>query len=527
MVSLSIIFIIYLVISEYYGSSSDEKMLLMEGSGSSADKQEVNDIFSHLEEPKQSEISQQNCPILKDIELEISILKKESEENKVEYYKELENHEKDSHEKIVSASKFSIYDYRLQKSDLPKEYSALRAINGVIDIPDMSTSAKLTFLLLGKNYEGIIELINEKQVNSNTIVNGRSLISSIMISNVDVGLEFIYEIVNSDIEVNFSDLVNATLLGVDVGILRYLDENYYDDVTKVWENGFRRENLLMAAVGSSNIEAFFYWYNRGISSKPIEGDYGALDVLPNPKTTRQKKINSTIFEFLVSEGELPFDFFSLNSLDGKLDKNTLIANKNYIEMSRSFFNQNYEHNNLKINSKEEEIQNSLRLKFDILENCYGPSTEKSDYVNPVPNNTLIQLLEIKSIYEVADYVDLEQKKDDDIVLFLNSTDWDTNLEYFSNSSYSDDNHIFAEVYIINMINNGAPSDKIISAINAGISINEKSIFAIINSNRGALIDKLIPYGLDVYSTNSNSLNSLDYAIKMNRENIVDKLTAYF
>ena len=419
-------------------------------------------------------------------------------------------------EAFLNHSRLSIFQYRQYVSEYPNDYHSLSDHDGEIEIPSISETFKITQLVLSRDYGTIARLIENGEINNNTNISGTSLLVFILISDKSVQLEDIQLLMNAGLIVNFADLVYATLLGFGANTLSVLLDNFNGDITHIWKNGVRSDNILLASISVLNEEAFDFWLSLGVPPSVSKSDFNALDILPLPANQVEAKIVDHIFETLIDSGILPYVHGSFYELREKVSFQAYQRKKHHFEDFNLYASQEPGVYETKLHRLAEELTavNKEYDEFVAPSSCPAPKPDKAIWNS---NNLVAEVEAISSLY--SDVGVFDESTSSLLVSFFNK-DWRTYIAQVLN--FSGEEHQLQALSVLQLIVNKAPVDEVIEAVNGGAELADEAIFAIINSNRPELIEPLLPLGLNLSVRNSDGLTPLDYSMQFNDRPVIQE-----
>lgn len=444
-----------------------------------------------------------------------------------EFFELLKNNYAADAEFIVNHSNFSPYHYRAHLSDMPEDYQSLPPSDDPIPPPEIAKIIKLNQIILTKNYDEIKKLVMEGKVDRSTTFNGTSILISMIITNPQLTLKDIAEVISVGMKINLSDLVYVTIMGIDINILEMFHMNYDGDIHQVWDNGFRKDNLLLTAVSTKNISAFNYWRAQGVSPTISEDEYNAMDLLPSPTNEKDSYVIDEIFLELAKYNIYPHEYQNFIKLKDKISPDLYQDSSSYFENSPT-------RKKVKLVGRYADLDNlmkELNVSFQKVLSKYS-ACDLQNFLSKEQNiwdknNVVNDFRLISSIYKDLEPTQLEYLDESlSIQGSLLEEKWDT---YFNKMERLDDefgSSDFESLGLIQLILNKAPSRSIVDEVKSGKQLNDITIFAIIQADRLELIKELTPYGLVINSTDPEGLSSLEFAKKLGREHFIPTLREY-
>lgn len=290
-----------------------------------------------------------------------------------------------------------------------------------------------------------------------------------------------------------------------------------------WKNGFYVVNLLTFSLLNNNIEQAQFWFNLGVSPRPIANGINALDAFPE----FDKQVNdSNAKQFLVQllrEDIQPYkletepkiqtwfeeepDILEDRSLTVQWHVGTVKNRNETVERMKMMFAK-IENRNLRqasLNSEQfllcTEKQQFLSEKKKLVENTrtVGEFTQLS------PEENLKRLAELE-LDEAATPI-LEP-----IAEQLSGILWSSNELNTESAEIPEIVKVKRQQRIAAFIRSFESTEKIVALLEDGYSMNDETIHVIAQNGRIELIDPLMNYGLNVEAVNSQGQNALFSAL---------------
>lgn len=202
---------------------------------------------------------------------------------------------------IYHAAGFEVNSFRIKQSGYTPNTLANYAFDDQLKPVVSPVSYQLTLALGKQDYAEIINLFSNGQLTQNSTIDGWSILSTLMM-HTSIEPNLLKKILNTGINVNFADLVFATLTKQNEAILDSLAQEYTGDINIEWLSNGRYYNLITLSAESINYAALKIWSSHGVSHYVERDLYSSIDILPVPKNDYEKSQSLAILDFLVKYG---------------------------------------------------------------------------------------------------------------------------------------------------------------------------------------------------------------------------------
>lgn len=175
---------------------------------------------------------------------------------------------------------FSIEDYRKQISWHKDSYfSDLPPVEGKLDIIPISDSLRFSLLLKDQDWPEILQFVKNKNMTSQTVVDGLSVLSTILAVEPQLDIGWLKSFIELGLQPTTADVRAAIDSGYSAGALVFLTEKLATAKDKVWYQQYAKFNLLTYAASKGHYEFALHLYTNYGVALFVEHDYTVLDFI--------------------------------------------------------------------------------------------------------------------------------------------------------------------------------------------------------------------------------------------------------
>ncbi len=400
-----------------------------------------------------------------------------------------------------------------------------------------------------KNYRKIIDAVNEHKIDPNQVRFLKSLLAQIFLEDSDISRENVEKLIASGLTINMDALVYAIKQGVSSDIVMLLSEKYNHDHLSTWQEDSTEMNLPLASAKALRTDLVGYFTNKGIqpfTTSYLEGGGNSLlDVLPKPKSPAQQRTALGLATAALAHGIKPIRTSSVKNLNEWLPEQT---KQQYQSLLQPTIVPTDEVK--KYASELKELIDSYDKKIAYAKNAEPRCMEQHHYdqkayirelikKNPSSNN--LSLAAKNSIYDYAKgrqeamYKNPRKFLDDlkaagaiitevfatpiskqtNEQLFAATMDkrWQTAME-ICDKAYAETGNKYAYTSLLSQYlwEDKADWDFVAQLLQRGAAVEPYLIHSLARKGNINLIEKLMPYGLDLNYVDNLGDNALSFAI---------------
>lgn len=175
---------------------------------------------------------------------------------------------------------FSIEDYRKQMSWHKDFYfSDLPPVEGKLDIIPISDSLRFSLLLKDQQWPEILQFVKDKNMTSQTVVDGLSVLSTILSVQPQLDIGWLKSFIELGLQPTTADVRAAIDSGYSAAVLVFLTEKLATTKDKVWYQQYAKFNLLTYAASKRHYEFALHLHTSYGIALFVEHDYTVLDFI--------------------------------------------------------------------------------------------------------------------------------------------------------------------------------------------------------------------------------------------------------
>jgi hypothetical protein len=175
---------------------------------------------------------------------------------------------------------FSIEDYRKQMSWHKDFYfSDLPPVEGKLDIIPVSDSLRFSLLLKDQQWPEILQFVKDKNMTSQTVVDGLSVLSTILAVQPQLDIGWLKSFIELGLQPTTADVRAAIDSGYSAAVLVFLTEKLATTKDKVWYQQYAKFNLLTYAASKRHYEFALHLHTSYGIALFVEHDYTVLDFI--------------------------------------------------------------------------------------------------------------------------------------------------------------------------------------------------------------------------------------------------------
>ena len=175
---------------------------------------------------------------------------------------------------------FSIEDYRKQMSWHKDVYfSDLAPVEGTLDMIPISDSIRFSLLLNDQQWPEILQFVKDKNMTSQTVVDGLSVLSTILAVQPQLDIGWLKSFIELGLQPTTADVRAAIDSGYSAAVLVFLTQKLATAKDKVWYQQYAKFNLLTYAASKGHYEFALHLHTSYGVALFVEHDYTVLDFI--------------------------------------------------------------------------------------------------------------------------------------------------------------------------------------------------------------------------------------------------------
>lgn len=372
--------------------------------------------------------------------------------------------------------------------------------------------------LVNKNYDAVAELI-QKHNAALFFISGVDLLSAAFLTNRDITTQQVNTLLNANVPISLMSLDLTADLRHSVDVAQQLIASKPDfNLNKTWWSGYFEVNLQLNALKKGNVALAEFWFDNNVAAHINTGEKNALDYfiqLPESAIKHAK----IFFNKLIADGitiNFPATKISLRNTELFNDQN-LIAS---IPDSWSFGDLTQDDpsiTKLKNLLTKLEANSATVLSANQLDQCQTDN---------IAQYTLEQIedLGIRQTANEVTFADWMSQQREQFEAIAQLTDQELmDISQIANAYIPKQFRQHAQSIapmlaqeqqdrLLELIRNRSSWGRIQRELTEGAPIPENTIFWIARFGRPDLIEKLQPFGLDLFYSDSSGNNALNQAL---------------
>ncbi|MDP4535211.1 hypothetical protein Q3O60_03285 [Alkalimonas collagenimarina] len=458
-----------------------------------------------------------SCENFEPLKAELAEMHREMKQAEAKFYDSLikANISIERKNAVYHAAGFSVSDFRIKRVGFVPNNLTAFAFEARPEQLSPSLDYQVMLALAKSDYATIIQLVEQGELSQNAMIAGQNILSSLML-HTQLPLKDLQQLLNAGLRVTMADLVFATLTRQDQLVLDTLAHRYDGDLHATFQANGKTYNLVTLSTELLHYPALQLWSGLGVSHD-VEADfYSSLDILPVPTNQHEKTQALAVLDFLVKYGVQAHSQHTISRINQwsnhqyqdllqlsdsfeqlLLDSGMSEERTDYLRQMRkaqTYYYALFDH----VNAKQRSCGEVDISQYALFDN--GGTATLHDWLVTLPTMNQLSDTDIQALQMALDTQKTVDAGDADSVVAL--------LEKYG--SLGGAHPEFDQVLFISMLNQHANTEQLIQLAQYA-PIPDYAIFMLIAQQRIDAIPNLIPYGLNMDTTDPQGQTPLQFA----------------